>query len=126
MGFVTILAACVQKGAETCAQPASVSQDHFQVIVGAIVSGFVALLGLLGIVIQRQGSASKKATVAAEHAKAASFGINNDHKKNFRDDFDEFKRDVFLSLGELKGEVKSLNGRVDNVETTQGGRHATR
>lgn len=116
---VDFLAACVQKGAEQCAQPASVSQDHFTVIIGAIVAGFSSLLTLVGILIQKQRSTNR-------HAAAASFGVNNNHESNLRDDLDakfsslevkidqKFER-VFGSLGYLNGRMNGIDNTRDRV-----------
>lgn len=112
---VSFLAACVEKASENCAQPASVSQDHFTVIVGAIVTGFTALLTLFGILVQRQRQTER-------HARAASFGVNNNHDTNLRDDLDAKFSSLEMKIDQkferVFGSLGYLNGRMNGIENT--------
>lgn len=117
---VEFLAACVQKESEQCAQPAAVSNDHFSVIVGAIVSGFIAVIGLVGILVQRQNSTNRK-------VEAAQFAITNGHPEHLRDDIDRKFRELETKLDRkferVFGALGYMNGKVDSIEQTQDGGH---
>lgn len=118
--ILTILAACVQKGAETCAQPASVSQDHFTVIVGAIVAGFGSLMTFMGILLNRQRQTDKKVA-------SAQFAVTNGHEEHIRDDLDrkfrELERKIDGKFERVFGALGFVSGKLNTIENTQEGGH---
>lgn len=61
--------------------PAEVSNDHFAVIVGGIITVLVALISLAGIILPLLLRARKDAAVARDQTA-------NNHDSNLRDDMD--------------------------------------
>jgi len=76
-----VLAAVADPIANGMPNPADVSNDHFAVIVGGIVTLLVALCTLAGIVIPLLTRARRDAAVARDQTA-------NNHDSNLRDDMD--------------------------------------